>query len=64
MQPAAFRITSAPEYFQKGMNEVLLGLDGVICMMDDIFVYGCDQGEHNSRLMAVLERLKQAGVAL
>ena len=51
-----FGITSAPEYFQKRMHEVLLGLEGVICMMDDILVYGCDQEEHNSRLMAVLER--------
>ena len=59
-----FGITSAPEYFQKRMHEVLLGLEGVICMMDDILVYGCDQEEHNSRLMAVLERLKQAGVTL
>ena len=33
-------------------------------MMDDILVYGCDQEEHNSRLMGVLERLKQAGVTL
>ena len=33
-------------------------------MMNDILVYGCDQEEHNSRLMAVLERLKQAGVTL
>ena len=31
-------------------------------MMDDILVYGCDQEEHNSRLIAVLENLKQAGV--
>ena len=38
-----FGITSAPEYLQKRMNEVLLGLDGVICMMDDILVCGRDQ---------------------
>ena len=34
-----FSITSASEYFQKRMHEVLLGLEGVICMMDDILVY-------------------------
>ena len=59
-----FGITLAPEYFQKRMNEVLLGLEGVICMMDDILVYGCNQEEHNSRLMAVLECLKLARVTL
>ena len=46
------------------MQEVLLGLDGVICMMDDILVYGREQEEHDSRLMAVLKRLKQEGVTL
>ena len=59
-----FGITSVPEYFQKRMHEVLLGLEGVICMMDDILVYGCNQAEHDSRLMAVLECLKQARVTL
>lgn len=59
-----FGITSAPEYFQKRMHEILLGLEGIICMMDDILVYGCDQVEHNNRLMAVLEHLKQASVTL
>ena len=33
-------------------------------MMDDILVYGRDQEEHNSKLMAVLELLKQARVTL
>ena len=32
--------------------------------MDDILVYGRNQEEHNSRLMAVLECLKQARVTL
>ena len=59
-----FGMTLAPEYFQKRMNEVLLGLEGVICMMDDILVYGRNQEEHNSRLMAVLECLKLARVTL
>ena len=44
------------------MHEVLLWLEGVICMMDDIFVYGCDQEVHSSKLMAILEHLKQARV--
>ena len=50
--------------FKKRMNKVLWGLKGVIRMMDDILVYGHDQEEHNSRLMAVLECLKQARVTL
>ena len=31
-----FGISSAPEYFQKRMNQVLAGIDGVVCHMDDI----------------------------
>ena len=50
------------EYFQKRMHKALLWLERVICMMDDILVYGCDQEEHSSRLMAILEHLKQARV--
>ena len=59
-----FGITSAPEYFQKGMSEILSGLDGTVCMMDDVLVYGKCQEEHDHRLTAVLERLQQAKVTL
>lgn len=59
-----FGISSAPEYFQKRMMEVLEGLAGVICMMDDILVFGATQEEHNRRLQAALERLEKAGITL
>ena len=42
-----FEITSAPEYFQKRISELLHDLSGVVCMMDDILVYGQDQDEHD-----------------
>ena len=35
-----FGITSAPEYFQKRMSEILQGMEGVVCLIDDILVYG------------------------
>ena len=59
-----FGITSAPKYFQKCMSEILSGLDGTVCMMDDVLVYGRCQEEHDRRLTAVLERLQQAKVTL
>ena len=52
-----FGITSVLEYFQKRIHKVLLGLEGVICMMDDILGYGCNQEEHNSSSI----RTPQAG---
>ena len=59
-----FGIASAPEIFQKRMNLILEGLDGMVCMMDDILVFGKDHDEHDNRLRKVLERLESANVTL
>ena len=45
-----FGISSAPEHFQRRMSELLSGLEGVLCQMDDILVFGKDQSEHDTRL--------------
>ena len=37
-----FWISSAPEHFQKRMSAILSGFDGVLCLMDDVLVYGRD----------------------
>ena len=59
-----FGISSAPEHFQRRMSELLVGLHGVLCQMDDILVFGRDHTEHDQRLTAVLTRIKEAGVTL
>lgn len=59
-----FGISSAPEHFQRRMSEILTGLHGVQCQMDDILVFGKDQAEHDRHLTAVLSRIKNAGVTL
>ena len=46
------------------MTEILLGLDGVVCMMDDVLIFGSNQEIHDMRLKAVLLRVKSAGVTL
>ena len=43
---------------------MLAGLQGVLCLMDDVLVYGQDQEEHDQRLEAVLQRMQAAGVML
>ncbi len=48
-----FGISSAPEHFQRRMSELLTGLQGVLCQMDDILVFGKDEAEHDQRLDAV-----------
>ena len=46
------------------MNEILDGLEGVVCMMDDTLVHGRTQEEHDQRLQAVLQCLTSAGITL
>lgn len=59
-----FGISSGSEKFQKNMSQILQGLDGVECKIDDVLVHGKDQTEHDQRLEAVLKRLVEAGVTL
>ena len=43
---------------------MLEGLQGVLCLMDDVLVYGRDQEDHDRKLEAVLQRVQSAGVTL
>ena len=46
------------------MNRIVEGLEGVVCQMDDMLVFGKDEGEHRERLAKVLKRLESAHVTL
>ena len=46
------------------MNSILEGLEGVVCLIDDVLVVGKDVTEHDARLLRVLERLESVGVTL
>ena len=59
-----FGISSAPELFQKRMKKILEGLEGTVCHVDDILVFGDTQFEHDTRLEQVLKKLEQEGVTL
>ncbi|UYV80770.1 K02A2.6-like [Cordylochernes scorpioides] len=59
-----FGISSAPEIFQKRMGQLLEGLEGTLCHMDDILVYGSCQEEHDKRLETVLTRLFKSELTL
>ena len=58
-----FGITSAPEYFQKKMSAVVNGLQGVLCLIDDILIFGKNKEQHDQSLFAALKKL-QEGVTL
>ena len=59
-----FGISSAPEFFQREMEKILEGVEGVVCMMDDILVFGTDETEHWVRLRTVLQKIERAGMTL
>ena len=46
------------------MNEILQGLPGMLCHVEDILVTGKGKKEHDSLLHAVLKKLEAAGVTL
>ena len=59
-----FGISSAPEHFQRWMSDILAGVEGAVCMMDDILIHGQTKAEHDERLTQVLHRLQDAGLTL
>ena len=57
-----FGVSTAPGIFQRTMETVLQGIDGVLAYLDDILVCGSSQSEHDQRLAAVLARLQESGL--
>lgn len=57
-------LCSASEIFQRVMESVLAGLEGVYIYIDDILIFGKDVEEHDYRLRMVLARLAEFEVEL
>ena len=57
-----FGITSAPALFQRAIDQILSGLPGVQCYLDDILCTGADDEEHLRNLDATLQRLEEYGL--
>ena len=58
----AFGIASAPAKFQKIMDSLLDGLEGVCVFIDDILITGKTVQEHLGRLLKVLNIFREAGL--
>ena len=58
-----FGVASAPAIFQRQMETLLQGVEGVSVYIDDI-ISGATLEEHLSRLAEVLSRLENAGLRL
>ena len=59
-----FGVSSAPGIFQRTMEQLLQGIPGCICFLDDILIIGSDNQEHEKRLRLVLNTLESAGLRL
>ena len=59
-----FGVNAAAEIFQNKIQRALDGLDGVLNISDDILVFGTNQEEHDQRLRAVFERLREKNLTL
>ena len=59
-----FGINSGPEHFQRQIHQILEGVEGVTCLMDDIVVFAKTEEQHDVRLNRVLQKLSAAGVTL
>ncbi|XP_028163909.1 uncharacterized protein K02A2.6-like [Ostrinia furnacalis] len=59
-----FGLSSAPSIFQRAMENILAGLDGVLCLLDDVLVTDNCPELHLKKLHIVLKRLQDAGLTL
>lgn len=56
-----YGVSSAPAVFQRIMDQVLQGLPGTVCFLDDILISGRDTEEHLHNVEAVLQKLQERG---
>ena len=56
-----YGISSSSGIFQSVMDNVLRGLSGVTCRVDDILITGADTEQHIARCNTVIQRLADAG---
>lgn len=59
-----FGLSSAPSIFQRAMETVLSGIDGVLCLLDDVLITAKSAELHMEKLCVVLKRLQDAGLTL
>ncbi|XP_013396158.1 uncharacterized protein K02A2.6-like [Lingula anatina] len=59
-----FGIKSAPEIFQRIMDEMLEGIEGATAIMDDILIAGTDREHHDSIFKKVIQRATEYNLKL
>jgi len=59
---SVFGVTSSPAIWQHAIDQVLQGIPGTQCILDDMIVSGKTDEEHLANLESVLKRLQDAGL--
>ena len=59
-----FGLAQAPAYFQKLINDVLIGCNFAMGYLDDIIIYSRTEKEHLEHLEEIFSRLRAAGLKL
>ena len=59
-----YGISSAPGIFQRVIESILQGIDGVVVYLDDILITGASKEAHLKTLEEVLSRLDRAGLSV
>ena len=59
-----FGVKSAQDEFQRRIDEVYEGINGVDSIVDDIIVYGETKQEHDQNVHSMLQRSREKGVRL
>ena len=59
-----FGLSSMQEIFNKKMDQIIEGLDGIAKSTDDFLVYARDETEHDERMHQLLTRFRENGVTL
>jgi len=58
----AYGVSTAPHIFQSVMDQILQGLEGVCCYIDDVLIKAKTKAEALERLDQVLARLEEYGI--
>ena len=59
-----FGLSNAPSTFQRLINHIIRGLEGVYAYLDDIVIVGDTWEEHFHRLVLLLEKLTEANLTI
>ncbi|KAL3181681.1 hypothetical protein MRX96_008497 [Rhipicephalus microplus] len=57
-----YGVACAPAVFQAVMDQILHGLSGTACYLDDVVIAGADRKQCHDRLEQVLIRLREHGI--